>query len=374
MHTAGLPEGQHGQLRQAIGNWESGQRRRYELWEAATNGNTDENASLVLGLWETQGDMGSWSWSLDDDRMRWSAGFFRMLGLDPLAVEPSWDLLESLVHSDDAGPDGAYARPVPHRGPHDRRFRVVRPGGDIRWLRLISGVAGSSSRQPGRVIGVAIDVTAALRHSEISQRFEGLVDSLHELFELSVWRTEADGGMGDRTEWWQLTGQHPPGNGPWAHLVAVHPDDRQKVHASWAYAIRTGTHRCDVRVMVHGEYVQARSRGAPIRDISGAITGWIGVTAFGVAPQVAGKPSSEHGDSSLLSPAQVRAARGLLDWTARELAERSGVSFSTVRRIEMPGPRAVREENLRAVRTTFERHGIEFIVLADGRPGLVSRN
>lgn len=40
----------------------------------------------------------------------------------------------------------------------------------------------------------------------------------------------------------------------------------------------------------------------------------------------------------------------------------------------MRGPRTVRDENLRVVRTTFERHGVEFIVLADGRPGLVLKS
>ena len=74
-----------------------------------------------------------------------------------------------------------------------------------------------------------------------------------------------------------------------------------------------------------------------------------------------------------LSAAQVRAARGMLDWTARELADHSGVSFSTVRRIEAPGRRLTRDESLRAVRTAFERHGVEFVVLEDGRRGLVSK-
>ena len=50
-----------------------------------------------------------------------------------------------------------------------------------------------------------------------------------------------------------------------------------------------------------------------------------------------------------------------------QLAENSGLSFSTVRRIEMPGPRAVRLESFIAVRAAFEKHDVRFIQLPDGR-------
>lgn len=72
-----------------------------------------------------------------------------------------------------------------------------------------------------------------------------------------------------------------------------------------------------------------------------------------------------------LSHAQIRAARAFLGWTALELAEESGVSFSTVRRVEMPGPRAVRDENLAAIRDAFTRHGVRFVTYADGALGIV---
>ena len=75
-----------------------------------------------------------------------------------------------------------------------------------------------------------------------------------------------------------------------------------------------------------------------------------------------------------LSHAQIRAARAYLGWTALELAEESGVSFSTVRRVEMPGPRAVRDENLAAIRDAFARHGVRFITYADGALGIAGRS
>ncbi|HEV2514100.1 MAG TPA: helix-turn-helix domain-containing protein [Devosia sp.] len=74
------------------------------------------------------------------------------------------------------------------------------------------------------------------------------------------------------------------------------------------------------------------------------------------------------------SHAQIRAARAYLGWTALELAEESGVSFSTVRRVEMPGHRAVRDENVAAIREAFSRHGVRFVSYADGSLGIAGRS
>lgn len=74
-----------------------------------------------------------------------------------------------------------------------------------------------------------------------------------------------------------------------------------------------------------------------------------------------------------LSHAQIRAARAYLGWTALDLAAASGVSFSTVRRVELPGPRAVRDENIEAIRGAFTRHGIRFVTHADGALGIAGR-
>ncbi|CAN7533001.1 MULTISPECIES: helix-turn-helix domain-containing protein [unclassified Devosia] len=75
-----------------------------------------------------------------------------------------------------------------------------------------------------------------------------------------------------------------------------------------------------------------------------------------------------------LSHAQIRAARAYLGWTALELAEESGVSFSTVRRVEMPGHRAVRDENVAAIRQAFTRHGVRFVTHSDGSLGIAGRS
>lgn len=318
---------------------------------------------------ESFSEIGSWVWTLEDNRVRWSAGLFRILGLDPIQSDASWDVLDKLVHPDDLAQGGGYHRPAAETGPQERHFRIVRPGGEVRWLRMVSGAHIGGVKVPDRLVGIVIDTTMLRRQAHCQQRFEGLVETIKEQQDLFVWQTEADGSMGDPVDWWRMTGHIVKGSGPWAHLDSVHPDDRPKVHDAWESAAHSGSFRADIRVLVDGRHVPARSRASPIRDPSGRITGWIGFSVLD-APQSWHESVTPLPADSQISAPLIRAARGLLDWTAMQLAENSGLSFSTIRRIEMPGPRSVRGESFIAVRTAFEKHGVQFIQLPDGRAGV----
>jgi transcriptional regulator with XRE-family HTH domain len=61
----------------------------------------------------------------------------------------------------------------------------------------------------------------------------------------------------------------------------------------------------------------------------------------------------------MLTPAQSRAARGLLDWSQRELRRRSSLSESTIRDFEK-GRRIPSPSNLAAMRLALEEAGVEF--------------
>ena len=60
-----------------------------------------------------------------------------------------------------------------------------------------------------------------------------------------------------------------------------------------------------------------------------------------------------------MTPPQIRAARGLLNWTVQELAEKAGVERTTVFQIEA-GKYAGGVETLMALCRVFEDAGIEF--------------
>jgi hypothetical protein len=70
----------------------------------------------------------------------------------------------------------------------------------------------------------------------------------------------------------------------------------------------------------------------------------------------------------MVTSAQIRAARGLLNWTVRDLAERAAVHRNTVTRAETeatgPGHATV------AIRTALEVAGVEFIPENGGGAGV----
>ena len=63
----------------------------------------------------------------------------------------------------------------------------------------------------------------------------------------------------------------------------------------------------------------------------------------------------------MLTSDQIRAARALVRWSARELAERAGVSLPTIQRIEAAeGLPSTSVKTLDAVRRALEEAGVEF--------------
>jgi transcriptional regulator with XRE-family HTH domain len=70
-----------------------------------------------------------------------------------------------------------------------------------------------------------------------------------------------------------------------------------------------------------------------------------------------------------LTPAQSRAARGLLDWSQAELGKKANLSESTVRDFEK-GRRLPTINNLEAIRRAIESAGVEFIAENGGGAGV----
>ena len=73
----------------------------------------------------------------------------------------------------------------------------------------------------------------------------------------------------------------------------------------------------------------------------------------------------------MITSAQIRAARGMLDWSRKDLAQASGLSFASMMRLEsFNGIPSSNFKTLEAIRLAFERAGIEFIGSPDDGPGV----
>lgn len=73
----------------------------------------------------------------------------------------------------------------------------------------------------------------------------------------------------------------------------------------------------------------------------------------------------------MITSSQIKAARALVDWTARDLAAKAEIGFSTLIRLESSsGVPAGNIKTIDAVKKALEAAGVEFIGTPDDRPGV----
>ena len=73
----------------------------------------------------------------------------------------------------------------------------------------------------------------------------------------------------------------------------------------------------------------------------------------------------------MITSGQIKAARNLIGWTARDLALKAGIGFSTLIRLESAdGVPSSNVKTLSAIKKAFEDAGIEFIGTPEDGPGV----
>jgi transcriptional regulator with XRE-family HTH domain len=79
---------------------------------------------------------------------------------------------------------------------------------------------------------------------------------------------------------------------------------------------------------------------------------------------------------SIITSDQVRAAKALLRWSGEDLAKKSGISLSSIRRVESAKgiPEAQNLKTLLAIKAALEGGGVEFIGTPEDRPGVRLNN
>ena len=73
----------------------------------------------------------------------------------------------------------------------------------------------------------------------------------------------------------------------------------------------------------------------------------------------------------MITSGQIKAARGLLNWTVQELADKAGLGFTTIVRMEsVDGVPPSQAKTLDAVRKAVQDAGVEFIGSPDSQAGV----
>jgi hypothetical protein len=152
-------------------------------------------------------------------------------------------------------------------------------------------------------------------------------------------------------------------------LEAIHPDDREKTLAAWAASNSSSeVYEVEHRILMKsGEYRWFKSRSAAPVRANGS-----NVTRVGVSVDIHDeKMWPKRSDDALLTGAQIRAARGILNWSVRDLSEATAISPSTIRRLEeTDGVPSVPKESAAEIKNSLRSAGIEFFIAPSGKPGV----
>lgn len=158
-------------------------------------------------------------------------------------------------------------------------------------------------------------------------------------------------------------------------LATLRTDDVPAVEAARQAAISEGTSfDVDVQVVSRaGETKRFRLRGGPDLGAgrSSRLRGVVIELRDTVPAPMRSTLQSGKGVGQTISGAQVRAARGALRWSVRELSERSDVSVATINRFEA-GSRTVaaRDSSVAALQRVLVAHGVSFFNDVNGYPAL----
>jgi transcriptional regulator with GAF, ATPase, and Fis domain/PAS domain-containing protein len=102
---------------------------------------------------------GSWAWDVVARQLTWSDETFRIWGLDPQTTKATQELFLSLLHPEDrsvmAGVDSALSS---GQGA-EFDYRIVLPGGTIKYLHSIGHSITNESGQVVQFVGTVVDVT-----------------------------------------------------------------------------------------------------------------------------------------------------------------------------------------------------------------------
>jgi PAS domain S-box-containing protein len=113
-----------------------------------------------LRLAQEAARIGHWDWDLARDRIWASSSQFRLLGWDAEAGEEDSATFFEPVHPEDRAALMAEIEAAKAgRGFVNTEFRVIMPGGLVRWLAARAELVRDEEGEPQRVIGVNFDVT-----------------------------------------------------------------------------------------------------------------------------------------------------------------------------------------------------------------------
>lgn len=174
----------------------------------------------------------------------------------------------------------AFAEAI-QKGLYKYEARIIKKFGEVAWIRSHGRIFFDENKEPVKMIGTIIDITAERKHRQIlmesEQKFRLLADSMPQY----IWTADPMGKANYfNSSYYKYTGltQQQLFDGGW--LQIAHPNDLPLNQKAWKKALRTGNdlfleHRF---LSADGVYRWHRSHALAQKDANGIIQMWVGTS------------------------------------------------------------------------------------------------
>ncbi|HUQ76942.1 MAG TPA: PAS domain S-box protein [Burkholderiales bacterium] len=114
----------------------------------------------LLAQTQSLAGLGSWEWDPGSGRFSWSEELFRIFGVDPAAVEPTFEAYLERVHPEDRKMSGTVvARALAEGRSFKHEERIVRPDGTERLVRTQGQILRDAEGRALKLIAACLDIT-----------------------------------------------------------------------------------------------------------------------------------------------------------------------------------------------------------------------
>jgi len=333
--------------------------------------------------------IGSWTWNIHTDRVTWSDEMYRLYGIDEEEFSGfSADAIAASIHPDDQARAEAANRAVVEGGqPGQLEYRVIWPDGSVHVICSDSGeLSEDEDGNPWILRGTAKDITQRKEAEEARRDRERWLEESQRVARLGHYVYDVENDRWSGSPWLQELFAIEPGAtvGVAEWLGLVHPADRERMSQYFARD-----------VLAHGkpfdmEYRIVRASDGAERWVHGLGTLEYAedghpTAMFGTIQDITSRRMIEEElrrERALLAQAEsighigswrVGLHGGERRWS-REAARiigstpsDEGDGFETLRRVVIPEHRAIFEEWLADISSSFEPRRADFrIARPDG--------
>ncbi len=138
-----------------------------DITDIKSQQNNLERRQKQLSEAEAIGRMGHWQWMVGDENISWSEEIFRIFGVDQHQFKPSINALIDLIHKRDLGRVvQVFQRAIIEEKNYDMEFRIIRPGGDIRFIMCDGRCEKDENGEVIALYGIMQDMTERMLYEQ----------------------------------------------------------------------------------------------------------------------------------------------------------------------------------------------------------------